>query len=333
MSAAGKNPLNLHQMRLIPEPRFVAACRDELLPPGLFSPASLVVMASSVSQPVKGWHWAVLHHLRGGSTSAWPSSPRVAAQTGWSVRAMDLAAAEAHRRELCFLRRRGHRTAVQFAPLDWWLREAAGLHDPRDANLAERLLDLYASDPAIVEFVTKAMSGESAPTRPVAAPRPDAPSPGSRTTCADRAPRARNAHHVRRKHLLEAITETPSASAAPSGLDLESEHRGPGPTPSVLTSLAQAEDWFELLGLSRLLRMPEDEEADVEALAEVARDAGVGRLGDSRSAIEALTTTAHQIGKRQPSPRSPLGMFLAEVGRIRARAYRGRPAAAKEHAR
>ena len=80
--------------------------------------------------------------------------------------------------------------------------------------------------------------------------------------------------------------------------------------------------WEELLKLDSQARTEDKDAGDFEALMTVAQDAQAGKLGPAVGAVCFLTTLAHQIGKRDPLPKSPLGMFLAEVGKMRIRSCR-----------
>lgn len=81
-------------------------------------------------------------------------------------------------------------------------------------------------------------------------------------------------------------------------------------------------DWEEALALDSHQRTEAKDAGDFEALLSIARDLAAGRLGRPESSAAILSTLAHQIGHRDPGARSPLGMFLAEVGRMRILACR-----------
>jgi hypothetical protein len=83
-------------------------------------------------------------------------------------------------------------------------------------------------------------------------------------------------------------------------------------------------EWEELLGLDRLARNPNQADKDESALAAVAVDLLRGDLGPPAQAEEILQTLAHQIGHRQPPARSPMGVFLAEVRKLRVSGFRYR---------
>ena len=85
-------------------------------------------------------------------------------------------------------------------------------------------------------------------------------------------------------------------------------------------SVDLAVTWYELLKLEHTKQSEEKDQADFEDLLSVTYDIDAGKLPPS--ARETLTTLAHQIGSRDPMPNSPLGMFLAEVGKMRLRASR-----------
>jgi len=88
----------------------------------------------------------------------------------------------------------------------------------------------------------------------------------------------------------------------------------------VSPSVDLAVTWYELLKLEHTKQSEEKDQADFEDLLSVTYDIDAGKLPPS--ARETLTTLAHQIGNRDPMPNSPLGMFLAEVGKMRLRASR-----------
>ena len=88
----------------------------------------------------------------------------------------------------------------------------------------------------------------------------------------------------------------------------------------VSPSVDLAVTWYELLKLEHTKQSEEKDQADFEDLLSVTYDIDAGKLPPS--ARETLTTLAHQIGSRDPMPNSPLGMFLAEVGKMRLRASR-----------
>jgi len=81
-------------------------------------------------------------------------------------------------------------------------------------------------------------------------------------------------------------------------------------------------DWEEALGLDKTPRTEAKDAGDFQALVSVAEALAAGRLGRIDAATANLSTLAHQVGHRDPGARSPLGMFLAEVGRMRIRACR-----------
>jgi len=112
---------------------------------------------------------------------------------------------------------------------------------------------------------------------------------------------------------------TKTTSAALGELPVEIGER-PGMMPSPEVDLAGT--WEELLKLDRLARTDERDAGDFQALVTVAQDLQAGKLGPAESATASLLTLAHQIGNRDPLPKSPLGMFLAEVGKMRLKASR-----------
>jgi len=83
-------------------------------------------------------------------------------------------------------------------------------------------------------------------------------------------------------------------------------------------------EWEDLLGLDEHGRSEQQEWRDTESLLNAAQDLLRGLLGQPEAAASNLRALAHQIGRRKPPARSPVGMFLADgVGRMRARATRG----------
>jgi len=88
----------------------------------------------------------------------------------------------------------------------------------------------------------------------------------------------------------------------------------------VSPSVDLAVTWYELLKLEHTKQSEEKDQADFEDLLSVTYDIDAGKLPPS--ARKTLTTLAHQIGNRDPMPKSPLGMFLSEVGKMRRRQSR-----------
>ena len=123
-----------------------------------------------------------------------------------------------------------------------------------------------------------------------------------------------------------------NTNSAALGVRLDVIRGGPAPgngeiaqnpqTPIVWDTVDVALGWEESLGLDRQVRNDAKDAGDFQALASVAEDLAAGRLGTPGSAAAILATLAHQIGNRDQPAKSPLGMFLAEVGRMRIRACR-----------
>ncbi|HUU59677.1 MAG TPA: hypothetical protein VMZ50_09040 [Phycisphaerae bacterium] len=86
-----------------------------------------------------------------------------------------------------------------------------------------------------------------------------------------------------------------------------------------------ADAWEESLGLDARPRDLEAMESDLGELFAVAADCLAGRLGAVGPCQNTLATLAHQIGRRDPRADRPLGMFLAEVKRLRIAAFLRRP--------
>ena len=81
-------------------------------------------------------------------------------------------------------------------------------------------------------------------------------------------------------------------------------------------ALDLADQWEELLALPE--RTDAQDARDFDDLHQAARDLVAGQLGDPPAAELTLDTLAHQIGRRQPPARRPVGLFLTEgVGPLR----------------
>lgn len=80
-----------------------------------------------------------------------------------------------------------------------------------------------------------------------------------------------------------------------------------------------AAEWADLLGLDERLRDEAQQDRDEADLRAIAADLCRGRLGAPYHAQRLLSTDAHQIGRRRPPARNPMGLFLAVVGELRRR--------------
>jgi len=88
------------------------------------------------------------------------------------------------------------------------------------------------------------------------------------------------------------------------------------------TAVDVALDLEDALALDKAHRTDAEDAANFQALVTIAEDLAAGRLGQPVHAKATLSTVAHQIAHRSPPPRSPLGMFLNEVGKMRLRSLR-----------
>jgi len=87
---------------------------------------------------------------------------------------------------------------------------------------------------------------------------------------------------------------------------------GTGSEPNAWTLAA---GWSALLQVESRTRTDQQQEDDDAALYEAAKECIAGRLGKAGSNV--LTILAREIGAREPPADRPLGMFLAEVGKLR----------------
>jgi len=110
-------------------------------------------------------------------------------------------------------------------------------------------------------------------------------------------------------------------SAALASPPVENGERRLPETPALDLALR----WEELLKLDSRPRSEQKDTGDFRALMTAGEDVLTGKLGQPRQSQDTLTTLAHQIGNRDEPATSPLGMFLAEVGKMRLRQARKAP--------
>jgi len=142
-------------------------------------------------------------------------------------------------------------------------------------------------------------------------------SPAKVTTNAERT--SRHGHNENKNDKNE--KKEKKLSAALASPPVENGERRLPETPALDLALR----WEELLKLDSRPRSEQKDTGDFRALMTAGEDVLTGKLGQPRQSQDTLTTLAHQIGNRDEPATSPLGMFLAEVGKMRLRQARKAP--------
>ncbi len=336
------------------------ALKEELVPAGTYDPIpDVVARRRDLTAADKLVYGKLLGQLRGGSEWAKFCQPQLAAALGMTPRGVRGCIRHLEEMGLVEAKYTGPHAAVfyGFAPL-YGGQDAEGAETPAQESPPQAAQAPAVPAPAANGSAGGPAGGSdgsqrvpparSAPEAPFAPPRPPraAPEGGGGTTFRpgttfrgeeeQRSGGGRNNVPPRPGTTFRPSTSSDtekSTNSAAQRCGVSVGEAGPEPEPpalppaagppgAIVEAIRLAEDWEELLSLPRRGRTEARKLSDHAALFEVASDALRGALGVPQAARSALTTLAHQIGRRDPPADKPLGMFLAEVGPMRLAGFR-----------